>query len=276
MSMDRRDFLKLGAAATFTLATEPAWAQTAKAEILWLGQAATRITTLTGKVIVIDPFLTKNPKTPPEWKNLDKLGKVDVILVTHGHGDHTGDIKELAERTGAKVFGPAGLIATMIELGWVNAEQGVRFGKGGTVTPLGPAIKITQVRAEHSSEVTVVDPDTKKSTTYPGGEPAGFVVELENGFKLYHMGDTGLFGDMRFIAEYYKPDLVLMPIGGHFVMDPRDAAYATRQMLKPRYVVPIHYGTFPVLKGTPQEYQQFLGQTTTQVFPLSPGDVVRF
>jgi L-ascorbate metabolism protein UlaG (beta-lactamase superfamily) len=276
MRMDRRDFLKLGAAATFTLATEPAWAQTAKAEIFWLGQAATRITTLTGKIIVIDPFLTKNPKTPPEWKNLDKLGKVDVILVTHGHGDHTGDIKELAERTGAKVFGPAGLISTMIDLGWVKPEQGVRFGKGGTVTPLGPSIKITQVRAEHSSEVTVVDPDTKKSTTYPGGEPAGFVVELENGFKLYHMGDTGLFGDMRLIGEYYKPDLVLMPIGGHFVMDPRDAAYATREMLKSRYVVPIHYGTFPVLKGTPQEYQQFLGQTTTQVFPLNPGDVVRF
>src|SRR5918996_2785133 len=267
--MARRDFLKLGAAATVTLATEPAWAQTAKAEILWLGQAATRVTTPTGRVLVIDPFLTKNPKTPPEWKSLDKLGKVDVILVTHGHGDHTGDVKELAERTGAKVFGPAGLVSTMIDLGWVKAEQSVRFGKGGTVTPLGPTIKITQVRAEHSSEISVVDPDTKKSTTYPGGEPAGFIVEVESGFKLYHMGDTGLFGDMRLIGEYYKPDLVLMPIGGHFVMDPRDAAFATREMLKPRYVVPIHYGTFPVLAGTPQEYQRLLGETTTRVFPIS-------
>ncbi len=276
MDLDRRDFLRSTAAMTLTLAVEPAWAQTAKAEVLWLGQAATKITTLTGKVIVIDPFLVNNPKTPPDYKNLDKLGKVDVILVTHGHGDHTGDVKDLAARTGAKVFGPAGLVATMIDLGWVSSEQGVRFGKGGTVTPLGPSIKITQVRAEHSSEVTVTDPATKKSTTYPGGEPAGFVIELENGFKLYHMGDTGLFGDMRLIADYYKPDLVLIPIGGHFVMDPRDAAYATREMLKPRYAIPIHYGTFPVLRGTPQEYQQFLGQTTTQVFPISPGDRLTF
>jgi L-ascorbate metabolism protein UlaG (beta-lactamase superfamily) len=285
MGMDRRDFLKLSTALTFTLATERAWAQTAKVEVHWLGQATTRLTTLTGKVIVIDPFLTHNPKTPQQYKNLDALGKVDVILVTHGHADHAGnlgrtdgssDTAELAKRTGAKVLGPAGLIATMIDLGWVSSEQGVRFGKGGTVTPLGPQIKITQVRAEHSSEVTITDPATKKSTTYPGGEPAGFIIEFENGFKLYHMGDTGLFGDMRLIGEYYKPDLIMIPIGGHFVMDPRAAAYATKEMLKPRYAIPFHYGTFPVLRGTPQEYQQFLGQTTTQVFPISPGDTLKF
>ncbi len=275
--MDRRRFLGLTAGAlTYTLTVQRGFAQDAKVEILWLGQAATKITTPSGKVIVIDPFLTQNPKTPAAYKNLDALGKVDVILVTHGHGDHVGDVKELAARTGAKVFGPAGLIATMMELGWVSAEQGVRFGKGGTVTPLGPQIRITQVRAEHSSEVTVTDPVTKKSTTYPGGEPAGFVIQFENGFKLYHMGDTGLFGDMRLIGEYYKPDLVLIPIGGHFVMDPRDAAYATKELLKPRYAIPIHYGTFPVLRGTPQEYQSALGQATTQVFPLNPGDKLSF
>jgi L-ascorbate metabolism protein UlaG (beta-lactamase superfamily) len=276
-AMDRRDFLKLSAAAaTLSIATERTWAQTAKTEVLWMGQAATRITTPSGKVIVIDPFLVNNPKTPAQYKNLDGVGKVDVILVTHGHGDHTGDVKELAARTGAKVFGPAGLIATMIDLGWVTSEQGVRFGKGGRVNPLGPQVTITQVRAEHSSEVTVVDPATKKSTTYPGGEPAGFIIEVENGFKLYHMGDTGIFGDLRLISDYYKPDLILMPIGGHFVMDPRDAAYATKELLKPRFVIPIHYGTFPVLRGTPQEYQQSLGQTTTQVFPISPGDKLTF
>src|SRR6266480_1458945 len=170
MEMERRDFLKLAAGAlTYSLATEPAFPQTAKVEVHWLGQATTKLTTLTGKVIVIDPV-------------------------------------------------------------------------------------------------------TKKSTTYPGGEPCGFIVEFENGFKLYHMGDTGLFGDMRLIGEYYKPDLVMIPIGGHFVMDPRDAAYATKEMLRPRFAIPIHYGTFPVLRGTPQEYQAALGQTPTQVFPLSPGD----
>ncbi|PYM41718.1 MAG: metal-dependent hydrolase [Candidatus Rokuibacteriota bacterium] len=286
MEMERRDFLKLTAGAlTYALATEPTWAQTAKVEVHWLGQATTKLTTLTGKVIVIDPFLTNNPKTPPQYKNLDALGKVDVILVTHGHGDHVGtigrtdascDAAELSRRTGAPVLGPAGLIATMVDLGWVPPEKAVRFGKGGRVNPLGPSITITQVRAEHSSEVTVVDPATKKSTTYPGGEPCGFIVEFENGFRLYHMGDTGLFGDMKLIGEYYKPDLVMIPIGGHFVMDPRDAAYATREMLRPKHAIPIHYGTFPVLRGTPQEYQTALGQTPVQVLPLSPGDKQTF
>ena len=276
-ALGRRDFVRFAGTAAAVLAAGPVWGQDAKLEVHWLGQAATKLTTPSGKVIVIDPFITKNPKTPDKWKNLDTLGKVDVILVTHGHGDHTGDVADLAKRTNAKVLGPAGLIATMADLGWVSPEQAVRFGKGGRVNPLGPQITITQVRAEHSSEVTVVDPTTKKSTTYPGGEPCGFIVEFENGFKLYHMGDTGLFGDMRLIGEYYKPDLVMIPIGGHFVMDPRDAAYATTQMIKPKYAIPFHYGTFPVLKGTPQEYQAAIGSgSSVQVFPISPGDSLKF
>jgi L-ascorbate metabolism protein UlaG (beta-lactamase superfamily) len=276
MATDRRTFLKLAGAATFVLAAGPARAQGGKVEVLWLGQAATRITTPTGKVIVIDPFLTQNPKTPDRFKNLDALGKVDLVLVTHGHMDHTADVADLAKRTGAKVLANSGLGSTMVSLGWVEAEQAVRFNKGGTVTPAGPQVKITQVRAEHSSEVTVTDPQTKKTTIHPGGDPVGFVLELENGFKLYHMGDTGIFGDMRFIGEYYKPDLVLIPIGGHFVMSPQDAAYATREMLRPKYALPIHYGTSPVLKGTPQEYQSALGQAATKVFPINPGETLTF
>ena len=130
--------------------------------------------------------------------------------------------------------------------------------------------------AEHSSEVTVTDPVTKKTTTYPGGEPAGFVIEFENGFKLYHMGDTALFGDMRLFGEYYKPDVIMIPIGGHFVMDPVDAAYATKEMLKPRGAIPVHYGTLPVLRGTPEEYIKALGTTSIQVFPMNPGESLKF
>ncbi len=277
MEIERRDFLKLAAGAlTWTLAADPVGAQAAKTEIQWLGQSATRITTPSGKVIVIDPFLTGNPKTPPEYKSLDALGKVDLILVTHGHRDHVGDVRELAERTAAPVLGPAGLLATLVDLGWVKPEKAMGFGKGGHVQPTGGQVTITQVRAEHSSEVTVVDPATKKSTTYPGGEPCGFIVEVESRLKIYHMGDTGLFGDMRLIAEYYRPDVIMIPIGGWYVMDPRDAAYATREILKPRAAIPFHYGTFPVLRGTPAEYQQALGQTTTQVFPINPGDKLQF
>ena len=280
MTLVRSNVLTLAAALVLALAlmlpAAPVAQQGGKVEVHWLGQAAFKITSPGGKVIVLDPFIVNNPKTPAEYKDLDKLGKVDLILVTHGHGDHIGDVKELAAKTKAKVYGPAGLIATLIDLGWIPGEQGVRFGKSGKVQPLGPQITITQVRAEHSSEVTVTDPATKKSTTHPGGEPAGFIIELENGFKVYHMGDTGLFGDMKLIADYYKPDLVLMPIGGHFVMDPKDAAYATKEWLKPKFVIPMHYGTIPVLKGTPQEYMAALGQTSTKVFPINPGDKLEF
>jgi L-ascorbate metabolism protein UlaG (beta-lactamase superfamily) len=289
MAMHRRNVIKLGSALVVILALALSapllQAQSGKVEVLWLGQATFKITTPGGKVIVTDPFLSGNPKTPAEYKDLAKLGKVDLILISHGHGDHVGtlgrtdggsDAADLAKLTGAKVYGPAGLIQTMIELGWVTAEQGVRFGKGGKVQPLGPQITITQVRAEHSSEVTVTDPATKKSTTHPGGEPAGFIIQMENGFKIYHMGDTGLFGDMKLIADYYKPDLVLMPIGGHFVMDPLDAAYATKEWLKPKFVIPMHYGTTPVLKGTPQEYVAALGKTSTTVYAISPGDRLEF
>ena len=285
MEMQRRDFLKFAGAMTFTLAAGPAWAQSAKVEVQWLGQSATKITTLTGKVIVIDPWLTTNPKTPPQHKNLDALGNVDMILVTHAHGDHLGtvgrtdgssDVADLAKRTGAKVLGSTTLIRMLVEIGWVPAAQGVGFAKSGKVQPAGPQITVTQVRAEHFSDLTLIDPATKKSTTYTAGEPVGYIVELENGFKLYHMGDTGLFGDMKLIGDYYKPDLIMIPIGGHFGMDPKDAAYATKEMLKPKYAIPVHYATFPVLRGTPQEYQAALGQTATQVSPISPGDKVTF
>ena len=289
MASHRRNLIKLGGALvvalSLALSGSQLLAQSGKVEVLWLGQATFKITTPGGKVIVVDPFLTGNPKTPAEYKDLAKLGKVDLILVTHGHSDHVGtvgrtdgscDAADLAKRTGAKVFGPAGLIQTMIDIGWLTGEQGVRFGKGGKVQPLGPQITITQVRAEHSSELTLTDPATKKTTTHVGGEPAGFIMQMENGFKIYHMGDTGLFGDMKLIADYYKPDLVLIPIGGHFVMDPQDAAYATREWLKPKFAIPIHYGTFPVLKGTPQEYMTALGQTTTKVFAINPGEKLEF
>ncbi len=247
-----------------------------KTQVQWLGQATTKITTPGGKVIVIDPWLTSNPKTPEAYKRLEALGKVDLILVTHGHFDHMADAPALAKLNNAPIYGPAGLMQSFATLGMVPASQAVRFGKGGTVMPLGEHIKITQTHAEHSSELAYKNPATGKEEVHVGGEPAGFIIELENGFKIYHMGDTGLFGDMSLIANYYKPDLVLMPIGGWFVMSPKDAAVATREMIKPKYVIPIHYGTIPQLKGTPAEYISALGNTSTKVYVLEPGQAVEF
>ena len=158
------------------------------------------------------------------------------------------------------IWAPAGLNQTLATLGMMPANLVPRMSKGGTIEPF-PGVKITMVHADHSSEMILKYPATGKNTSFAAGEPCGFIIELENGFKIYHMGDTGLFGDMKLIGEYYKPDLILVPIGGHFVMDPKDAAVATRDYLKPKYALPFHYGTFPPLKGTPQEYMAALGNT---------------
>ena len=247
-----------------------------KTEVQWLGQATFKITTPGGKVIVVDPWLTSNPKTPAAYKSLESLGKVDLILVTHGHNDHFADAPALARLNNVPVYGPAGLMQSVAALEILPATQAVRFGKSGTVTPLGPDIKITAVHAEHSSELGWKNPATGKDEVHVGGEPVGYIIELENGFKIYHMGDTGLFGDMKFIGDYYKPDLALMPIGGHFVMSPKDAAMATREWLRPRYVIPMHYGTTPQLKGTPAEYSAALGPGRIKVMAINPGDKLDF
>jgi L-ascorbate metabolism protein UlaG (beta-lactamase superfamily) len=246
-------------------------------KVQWLGQAAIKITSVAGKVIVIDPYLTANPKTPAQYKNLEALGKVDLILVTHGHGDHYLDVPALAKMNNAPAWGPAGLMQSVVTLGILPPELSNRMNKGGVIRPLGPNIKITMTHAEHSSELLWRNPATGKDETHVGGEPCGFIIELENGFKIWHMGDTGLFSDMRMIGEYYKPDLILIPIGGgQFVMNPWDAALATRDYIKPRFALPFHYGTIPALSGTPQEYMQALGNTPTKVFPINPGDTLDF
>ena len=246
-----------------------------KVEIWWLGQSAMRITTPTGKVIVIDPWILTNPKTPPQYKNLDALGKVDLILVTHAHFDHMADGPALAKKHNVPMWGPAGLNQSLLTLGELPANLAPRMNKSGTITPF-PGVRITQTHAEHSSEYVWTNPASKKQETHVGGEPVGFIIELENGFKIYHMGDTGVFGDMKLIGEYYKPDLIMIPIGGHFVMDPKDAAYATNNLLKPRFAIPMHYGTNPFLKGTPEEYMTALGVSQTKVFPINPGDKLNF
>jgi L-ascorbate metabolism protein UlaG (beta-lactamase superfamily) len=247
-----------------------------KVKVQWLGHAAFKLTSVSGKVILVDPFITGNPKLSDEQKNLAKLGKVDLILVTHAHGDHVGDGPHLAKRHNAPLYGPAGLNSTLTALGELPKELSPRFNKGGVITPLGEGIKITMTRAEHSSEFTWSNPRTGNIEMHVGGEPAGFIIEFENGFKVYHLGDTGLFGDMGFIGSYYRPDLVLIPIGGHFVLNPRDAAHATNQYLKPKYAIPMHYGTNPNLKGKPEEYIAALGKSATKVLNLKFWEEVAF
>jgi L-ascorbate metabolism protein UlaG (beta-lactamase superfamily) len=272
-----RKLFKAVAAASMVLTALGAVAQNGKTEVLWLGQASVRITTPGGKVIMVDPWLRTNPKTPANFKSLEALGKIDLILVTHAHFDHVADAPDLAKMHKVPVYGPAGLNQTLSTLGVLPNELSPRFGKGGTIKPFGPdGVKITATHAEHSSEYAWKNPATGQNEVHVGGEPVGFIIEMENGFRIYHMGDTGLFGDMKFIGEYYKPNLVLIPIGGHFVMSPTDAAYAIRNYLKPQFALPIHYGTIPQLAGTPAEFSAALGDESRKMLVVNPGEKVVF
>ena len=260
------------------LLSASAWAQApaaGKTEVLWLGQAAFKITSPGGKVILTDPWLRLNPLTPPQYKNLEALGKPDVLLVTHAHFDHFADAPAIALMHQVPMHAPGDMNQAVGLLGILPPNLVPRFNKGGTIQPV-PGIKVTAVRAEHSSILVWKNPATGKDEPHFGGEPVGFIIEMENGFRIWHMGDTGPFGDMRFIAEYYKPDLVLMPIGGHFTMDPKDAAHATREWIKPKFVIPMHYGANPLGKGTPEEFIRALGTSATRVLPLKPGEAASF
>jgi L-ascorbate metabolism protein UlaG (beta-lactamase superfamily) len=247
-----------------------------KTEILWLGQAGFRIKTPGDKIILVDPWITGGPKTPPQYKNdLAAIGPVDLLLVTHAHVDHIGDAPALAKMNNTKLYGPADMVTPLIFLGVLPADLGHRFNKSGSVTPL-PGIKVTAVKAEHSSLLVHKNPETQKMEAHHAGEAMGYIIELENGFKIWDMGDTGLFGDMKFIGEYYKPDLVMIPIGGNFTMGPDDAAYALRTWVKPKMVIPMHYNSNPMAKGTLAEFQAAMKGSNIKIIPMTEGETVQF
>ncbi len=234
--------------------------RTAGNRITWLGHATLQITAATGRVILIDPWIEGNPSFPAAMKILPR---VDLILVTHGHSDHSGDAISLARAHNAPVV-------AIYELAKWFGSKGVAnilpMGKGGT-QHIGD-IDVTMVHAIHSSSV---EEDGKRIYA---GEPAGLVVRLPGGFTLYHAGDTAVFGDMKIIGELYKPDLVCLPIGDHFTMGPREAAYAIR-LLGVHHVLPMHYGTFPALTGTPEALRELIQDIAgLEIHALKPGESI--
>jgi L-ascorbate metabolism protein UlaG (beta-lactamase superfamily) len=250
-------------------------AAVARTELVWLGQSAFKITTPGGKVIVTDPWLRTNPLTPANYKQLDAFGRIDVLLVSHGHFDHIADAPALAQQYNVPIRAPGDLNQTLTTLGVLPANLLPRMNKGGTIEPV-PGIKVTAVHAEHSSVYVWRNPASNKDETHPGGEPVGWLIELENGFRIYHAGDTAAFGDIRLIGERFKPDLALVPIGGNFTMDPAEAAWAVKELLRPKAVIPMHYGANPLARGTAQQFVDAMGQSAIRVIVAVPGQPIPF
>jgi len=258
------------AAPSAPVASAEAPATSARTEIVWLGQSAFKITTPGGKVIVTDPWLKTNPLTPPAYKQLDAFGRIDVLLVSHGHFDHIADAAALAQQYKVPIRAPGDLNNTLTTLGVLPANLLPRMNKGGTIEPA-PGIKVSAVRAEHSSIYVWRNPASSQDETHPGGEPVGWIIELENGFRIYHAGDTAAFGDMRLIGERFKPDLALVPIGGNFTMDPAEAAWAVKELIRPKAVIPMHYGANPLARGTAKEFVDAMGTSPIRVIVAVPG-----
>lgn len=229
----------------------------------WYGHACIELVTTTGKVVLIDPWLG-NPRSP---KAADDIRKVDLLLVTHGHGDHLGDAVELAARLGPTW--PAIHELALWAEPQARAATVIGMNKGGTVEAEG--LRVTMVHAEHSAGGPFED-----GSTVHLGEPVGVVLELEDGLRVYHSGDTDVFGDMELIRELHRPDIAFLSIGGHYTMDPRGAAKAI-ELLGVTRVVPIHWGTFDFLTGTPEALREALkarGLADVQVIGPEPGESV--
>ena len=226
-------------------------------QLTWYGQSAFKILTPTGKVLLVDPWLT-NPVFEKAKDELAALEHVDLILVTHGHSDHVGDAVEIGKRTRAKLVATFDLSAAIVSaLGYPSdlADMETTGHMGGTLTLFGGEVAVTFVPAWHGSAVS------KEETAPPvyAGTPAGLVIALRDGPTIYHTGDTDLFSDMALVSRFHKIETMLVCIGDHFTMGPARAAEAVR-LVNPREVIPMHYGTFPLLTGTPEAFERELKQ----------------
>ncbi len=283
MKISRRQFFKgLGGLAIVSglsrfktidsaIAGEPKSIGKGEVGITWLGHGSFLFRSVKGRNILLDPWIKTNPKIPVRYKNPESFGSVDLILWTHGHVDHfmLPDAKDMVAQYKPKVVAPWELsFFIKSQIPEANCQTFCLGNKGATADFDG--IKITMTEAFHSAGAQL--------TGFEGvnrfvGEAAGYIIEFENGLKVYHSGDTSLMGDMKYvIGDYYKPDVAILPIGGVFTMGPEEAAFACK-MIGPRYAIPEHFGTFPVLVQTADEFVKQVRHDApkTKTLVINPG-----
>jgi L-ascorbate metabolism protein UlaG (beta-lactamase superfamily) len=240
-------------------------------KVTWLGHATFLMETPNGKRLLFDPFLAGQPNCPPGGEN---VGPIDLMLVTHGHMDHCADAVRIAKESNCPVVGIVELIGCLGKAGSPEKNL-IEMNKGGSLRFEDLGLTVTVTHALHTSSF---EPGAEVAPGEYAGEPAGFIVTLDDGFAFYFAGDTAVFSDMALLSELYEPKLAFLPIGDHYTMGAKEAAKACELLSSVETVVPMHFGTFPRLIGTPEAFEKAVKdrglKTTVRV--LKPGEAETF